>query len=172
MSQQSNTSNVEQKSFVEYIKEKIVSKSWIIPPLMTIILGDLISFLFATIVSAGWSYIILGGTACYQYVNNITMKFKIFDVVNVVVYTILAPIAFYAGEDFSRLWAGVIVIGSLLLSLLIGLAIDQPFMKDEIPLGENEQQHPMFTTYTLSFPLTFSLSLCFKCVEFITVLFL
>ena len=81
---------------------------------------------------------------------------KTFDVINPVAYGILLPVALILGEEFCRLWMGIIVMGIFAIVCVVSLCTQRPLMHDFIGMGTDERTHPMMKdmirtlTYVLS----------------------
>lgn len=158
-------------SFVQILFGKLMAFSWIVPPALTLIVGSQVSFKVATIVACAWSWVSLLLGYMYYRTSIFTdwsqrndgdtkpVWPKTFDVINPVATSILLPVALVAGEDFCRLWFGVIILGLFVVVCLGSIAIGRPLMADWIPLGENERLHPMMKDLRRS--LTFLLGVLF-----------
>jgi len=120
----------------------LLAYSWVFPPLITLIVGWQINFRIATLVSAAISWILLG----IGYITrdkDQPWKPKTLDVVNPVAMSILTPIAWLAGEDFCRLWMGVLILAVFALVTWGSLLTSKPLLTDFIPLGDDERLHPV-----------------------------
>ena len=132
-----------------WILSKSLSMSWIYPAAICLVIGQQINFkaalIAATIIS--WlilliSYILFKCTSADSPFHPIVFP-KLFEVVNPVAYSMLLPVAIYMGEDFCRVWIGVITLGILCVVILGSMVVRKPWLSEAIPLPEDERLHPM-----------------------------
>lgn len=138
-------------SCFERVFNKLLGYTWILPPAITLLIGALINYRVATVVSCvtaclslavGWIRLKSSWFGPKKE-NKYLIWPKTFDLVNPVAYTTLLPVALVLGEDFCRLWMGVIVSGIFAVISVVSVPFGRPLMADWISLGDDERLFPM-----------------------------
>ena len=118
---------------------RLMSIAGLLPAAVVILIGETVNFRVAAIASVGISWLIFGLT----YVDHKTATHtrpkwpKVLESANPVIYSCLLPVIITQGEDFARLWVGVVILGSFTGITAISLAIDRPLLADGIEIPDD-----------------------------------
>ena len=149
--QQEANNNNNGFSIVKVFREN----SWIIPPAVFLIIGSQVNFKTANLIAFGAAWLLLAYFYFYRQDGEVWPK--TFDVINPIAYTVLLPVVILAGEDFSRLWMGVIILGIFMTVTLLSVPFGRPLMTDWIPKDKEEDEREAVVMHDLRVSLTYML---------------